>query len=258
MGDYSIAARQMTACLEEDNLVVFVDRTGYGFSDDTKHEMTVEYIVEDYRRALKNAGIEVPYILLPHSIGGAYANYWLSNYLEEIEAIVFVDGSQLSENAFADESTSEIGIGNKIFAFLVKLGFSQYVLHEYFYRYPDNYTEEEQGLGDALILMTLDSIAPISEDAKLVENAQLAFNEIITTDVPKLYICASWGFATKEDLIERNKWINRQIEINHLDMKILPTEYEDEKLEEILASYETTRKEIIYPYAEKMGNCEVI
>ncbi|MCI5578510.1 MAG: hypothetical protein MR364_03300 [Oscillospiraceae bacterium] len=47
MGDYSLAARQMTACLEEDNLVVFVDRAGYGFSDDTNNEMTLEYIVED-------------------------------------------------------------------------------------------------------------------------------------------------------------------------------------------------------------------
>lgn len=34
---------------------------------------------------------------MPHSIGGAYATYWCSQYPEEIEAIVFVDGSQLSE-----------------------------------------------------------------------------------------------------------------------------------------------------------------
>ena len=60
MGDFSVTARQMTACLEADNLVVFVDRAGYGLSDDTENEMTLEYIVEDYRKALKNAGIEAP------------------------------------------------------------------------------------------------------------------------------------------------------------------------------------------------------
>ena len=108
MAEYSLAARQMTACLENDNLVVFVDRAGYGFSDDTENEMTLEYIVEDYRKALKNAGIEAPYILMPHSIGGAYANYWASNYPEEIEAIAFVDGSQLDENAFSDEPAYEL------------------------------------------------------------------------------------------------------------------------------------------------------
>lgn len=55
MGDYSVTARQMTKLFEEENLVVFVDRAGYGFSDDTENEMTLEYIVEDYRKALKNA-----------------------------------------------------------------------------------------------------------------------------------------------------------------------------------------------------------
>lgn len=128
---------------------------------------------------------------MPHSIGGAYANYWVSNYPEEIEAVVIVDGSQLSENAFFDELTSEVGIGDRINAFLAKLGFSRYVLRNYSYHYPDNYSEEEQYLGDALSLMTLDSIAPISESALLARNAQDAFNGIITNDIPKLYICAS-------------------------------------------------------------------
>ena len=40
MGDCSVSMRQMTAGLEEDNLVVFVDRAGYGLSDDTNNEMT--------------------------------------------------------------------------------------------------------------------------------------------------------------------------------------------------------------------------
>ncbi|MBR6646149.1 MAG: alpha/beta hydrolase [Clostridia bacterium] len=112
-GDYAVAVRQMTACLEENNQVVFVDRAGYGFSGDTDHNMTLEHIVEDYRNALKNAGVEAPYILMPHSIGGAYANYWVSEYPEEIEAVIFVDGSQLSADAFAENEAYEIGLGDK-------------------------------------------------------------------------------------------------------------------------------------------------
>lgn len=258
MGDYSAAARQMTECLEEDNLVVFVDRAGYGFSDDTENEMTLEYIVEDYRKALKNAGIEEPYILMPHSIGGAYANYWASNFPEEIEGIVFVDGSQLSENAFDEESEYKVGIGEKISTFLAKIGFSRYVLRDYFYHYPDNYSEEEQYIGDALSLMTLDSIAPVSESELLSKNAQNAFNGIITNDIPKLYICASWGIETKEDIIELNKWINRQIEINNLDMPLRSLEISGDTVKTALESFENARKETIYPYAEKMGNCEIV
>lgn len=258
MGDFSVTARQMTACLEEDNLVVFVDRAGYGLSDDTENEMTLEYIVEDYRKALKNAGIEAPYILMPHSIGGAYANYWASNYPEEIEGVVFVDGSQLSENASADESPEKVDIEDRISAFFAKIGFGRYVLRNYSYHYPDNYSDEEQYLGDALSLLTIDSIAPVSEAGLLPKNGQDAFKGIITNDIPKLYICASWGIETKEDIIELNKWINRQIEINNLDMPLRSLEISDDAVKTSLDSFENARKETIYPYAEKMGNCEVV
>ncbi|MGN1339112.1 MAG: alpha/beta fold hydrolase [Oscillospiraceae bacterium] len=258
MGDYSVSARQMTAALEEDDLVVFVDRAGYGFSDDTDNEMTLEYIVEDYRKALKNAGIEAPYILMPHSIGGAYATYWASNYPDEIEAVVFVDGSQLSENAFDDQPVYKVGTDDRIAAFLAKAGFSRYVLRDYFYHYPDNFSDEEQYLGDALSLMTLDSIAPVCEAGLLAEIGRGAFNGIITNDIPKLYICASWGIQTKEDLIEVNKWTNRQIEINGLDLPLRSLEYSDDDFISIFDNYEKARADIIYPYAEKMGNCEVV
>ena len=258
MGDYSVAARQMTASIEEDNLVVFVDRAGYGFSDDTEKEMTLEYIVEDYRKALKNAGIAAPYILMPHSIGGAYANYWASNYPEEIEGIVFVDGSQLSENAFEGETVSQVSIGDRLNVILAKTGFGRYVLRDYMYHYPDNYSEEEQYLGDALSLMTIDSIAPISEAGLLPKNGQDAFNGIVTNDIPKLYICASWGIETKEDIIELNTWINRQIEINNMDMPLRSLEVSDDDAKAVIESFEKARKETIYPYAEKMGNCRVI
>lgn len=258
MGDYAVTARQMTACLEEKNKIVFIDRAGYGFSDDTENDMTLEYIVEDYRKALQNAGIEGPYILMPHSIGGAYANYWVSHYPEEIEGIVFVDGSQLSADAFSDEESYEIGVGDRFLAVLAKLGFSRYVLREYQDLYPDHCTEEEQYLGDALTLMTLDSLATTSESGRLGEIAHEAFDGIVTNDVPKLYICASWGVQTKEDLIERNKWRNRQIEINDMDMEPFPLEYTDAEAAEILQEYEEARQDILVPYIEKMGSCELV
>lgn len=258
MGDYSVAARQMTRSLEEKNCVAFVDRAGYGLSDDSDREMTNEMIVEDYRKALQNAGVKKPYILLAHSIGGAYANHWVSNYPDEIEAVIFVDGSQLSEDAFEDNPDSRVDFGDRTLAFLAKLGFSRFVLRDYFYRYPDNFTQTEQKLGDALMLMTLDSVAPVSEDALLARNAQAAFNEIVSNDVPKLYICASWGFRTGEEIVETNQWINRQIEINNLNQERRKESYKEEDLKKILAEYETARENIIYPYAEKMGNCKVV
>lgn len=259
MGDCSVSMRQMTECLEEDNLVVFVDRAGYGLSDDTNQEMTLEYIVEDYRKALKNAGIEGPYILMPHSIGGVYATYWCSQYPEEIEAVVFVDGSQISEKALAEDSEEYKSTWEDyIWAQLAKHGFSRFVLRDYFYHYPANYSDEEQYLGDALSLMTEDSIATISECNNKVANAQKAINTIVTNDVPKIYICSSWGYQTEEDWCEYTEWVNEQIEINNLPISPKKTDFTDDEIEKVLSQAKEAREEMLVPYLEKMGNVELV
>lgn len=257
MGDYPVTARKMTACLEDENLVVFVDRAGYGLSGDTSTEMTLEYIVEDYRTALKNAGIEAPYILLPHSIGGAYATWWVSKYPEEIEAVVFVDGSELSADAFEDdEEIHPMGFIDLFLAALAKAGFSRFVLRDYFYSLPDGFSDEEQYLADALNIRTMDSTATASESALIAQNAQQAFNGIVTNDIPKLYICSSWGFGNSEELSEHIKWINGQIEKNGLDMPLRQEINDDDAINKILGSYEEVRRDILFPYLEKIGNCQ--
>lgn len=261
IGDYSVAARQMTACLEKDNLVVFVDRAGYGLSDDTNAEMTLEYIVEDYRKALKNAGLEAPYILLPHSIGGAYATWWVSNYPEEIEAVVFVDGSELSADAFEEDSDEyhAPNFTDHLLAFLAKTGLSRLAIRHYYYYLPDNFSDEEQYLADALTLRTMDSIADVSESGLIVDNAQRAFNEIVTNDVPKLYICASWGIDSWDTILEYGEWVNRQIEKNSLDAPLRQFDKIGEsEQKEILGNFESIRREILFPYLEKMGNCQCV
>lgn len=41
----------MTAEIKKDNRLIFIDRAGYGLSDDTGREMTPENVVEEYRTA---------------------------------------------------------------------------------------------------------------------------------------------------------------------------------------------------------------
>lgn len=260
-GDFSISMRQTTACLENDNRIVFVDRAGYGLSDDTKNEMTLEYIVEDYRKALKNANIKAPYILMPHSIGGAYATYWVSKYPDEIEGIAFIDGTQLTEEAFEGEEYDDMVKGSSnLENLLAKMGFARYVFKNYFYRYPDNYSDKEQKIADALMQQTLGTYAISSETNFMSENSKKAFNEIVSNNVPKLYICSSFGYDSKESIEDWNKWVNRQREKNNLKFPSESEKYDDnsEILKNALNNFEEARKNIIYPYAEKMGNCKVV
>lgn len=257
MSDFPVAMRRMTAQLEPDNMVVFVDRAGYGLSDDTDREMTLETIVEDYRTALKNAAIEPPYVLMAHSIGGVYASWWASRYPGELEAVVLIDGTPLSETVYDDEPDCPVTFEDRALAFLAELGFSRYVLRSEHYLYPDGFSEEEQLLGDALELRSMGSLAPVSESGLRQRNARAAFVGIVANDIPKLYICSSWGAQTKNDLIEFNLWMNRQIGKNRLDQPLRRTEYDDETAEAILNRMEEFRRTILDPYAEKMGNCKI-
>lgn len=258
MDDFMVTARRMTAQLEPDNAVVFVDRAGYGLSGDTDREMTLETVVADYRTALKNAGVEPPFVLQAHSFGGVYATWWVSKYPGEIEAVVFLDGTQLSETAYEDQPDSPVTFGDRALGTLAKLGFSRYLLRSECYLYPDLFTAEEQALGDALGLMTMESIAPISESGLCRRNARAAFSGIVPNNVPKLYICASWGAQTVDDLIERNRFLNRQIEKNRLGRPSLPTEYDDATAKAILQKMDELRRTVIQPYADKMGSCRIV
>ena len=77
--------------LANDFQVVVVEPFGYGWSDLTKKERTVENIVEEVRMALQTAQIEGPYILMPHSLAGVYSMYYANEYPGEVEAIVGID-----------------------------------------------------------------------------------------------------------------------------------------------------------------------
>ena len=71
--------------------IAVVEKFGYGYSDITDDERTLETILRQDREALTKAGIEAPYILCPHSMSGLEALLWAQKYPEEVEAIIGLD-----------------------------------------------------------------------------------------------------------------------------------------------------------------------
>ncbi|MBO2533307.1 MAG: hypothetical protein CW342_10555 [Thermoactinomycetaceae bacterium] len=57
----------------------------------TNREQTVENIVQEIRHALKEADIQGPYILMPHSISGVYSMYYANTYPDEVKAVMGID-----------------------------------------------------------------------------------------------------------------------------------------------------------------------
>ncbi|MED1441370.1 alpha/beta hydrolase [Aeribacillus composti] len=76
--------------LAKNHKVVVVESFGYGWSNVTNKERTVENIVEGIRTALKS-NIEGPYILMPHSISGIYSMYYANAYPDEAKAVIGID-----------------------------------------------------------------------------------------------------------------------------------------------------------------------
>ncbi len=249
--DYSITMSKVSDQLAVDNRIVYVDRAGYGLSEDTKVPQTNENIVNDYRTALKNAGIEGPYILIPHSLGGAYATYWQSNYPEEIEGVVFVDCTELNENVFFDDETPAFESNAQ--TALCKLGFFRLAVDYYFDPLPNNYTDKEKEISHALNVRNGWSNAAASEEKYASQNCISAFKDCKTNDIPKVYISSSNAHLTKECIIEELEWSN-QI----LAKGAEPQSLTDEFIEERLKAEEVQRETVLKPYLKKMGNCDLV
>lgn len=71
--------------------IVVVERPGYGWSDITNAPRDVATVLSETRGALDAAGVEGPYVLVPHSMAGLEALYWAQEHPDEVTAIVGLD-----------------------------------------------------------------------------------------------------------------------------------------------------------------------
>lgn len=78
--------------LSEFAKVVTVEYLGYGDSDDTDRERTVENICEELHCLLSELHIK-KYWLMPHSISGVYALAYSNYYPEEVRGVLLIDTS---------------------------------------------------------------------------------------------------------------------------------------------------------------------
>lgn len=245
--DYSIRMDRLMGGFADENRIVVVDRPGYGLSDDTKEPLTVESVVNDYRTALKNAGIEAPYILLPHSMGSAYATYWVSKYPEEIEGVVFLDGTPLDgecDLSEGDTTVNKLGITASRLG-LVRLAKSSLLKTEM----PGlNYTDEQRKYSEALNLHNRFNHASSYEEEYSNEICDTAYHEMEPNDVPKVYISSSFAFRTQEEIDEMLEWDKRECEFKGMEQPRFTADVD------YIKDYFDAE---FQPYIDKLGNCEL-
>jgi pimeloyl-ACP methyl ester carboxylesterase len=70
---------------------VLYDRAGTGWSDAIDLPRRAEEVVEEVRGLLQAAQVPGPYVLVGHSLGGAYARRYAQLHPDEVAGIVFLD-----------------------------------------------------------------------------------------------------------------------------------------------------------------------
>lgn len=110
--------KPMYSLLTDAFRIAVVEKFGYGFSDETDLPRDLDTMLSQTRRALAGAGIEAPYLLVPHSASGMEAIYWAQQYPEEVSGIVFSDAAIPG----AYEVTPQNPLLDKVMAWAVDLG----------------------------------------------------------------------------------------------------------------------------------------
>ena len=213
----SVDLRTMTKNLEKEYQFIYIGRPGWDASDDVKDDRSVDVIVEEYRKALAESGIESPFILMAHSMGGTYGSFWVSKYPEEVEAFINIDGTYvepLTEDEMAERSSD-----NTLYKLAVNFGIGDILLPTLLSN-DANLSKEEWRTYCILQLLSISSDAVAKEGAVVNQNRNATWNALKETDVPKLYISSRDGDLSDPECKEANE------------------------------------KELI-PYLEKMGNYEI-
>ncbi|MCB0111099.1 MAG: alpha/beta hydrolase [Caldilineaceae bacterium] len=85
------------------------DRAGLGWSEPSPRPRTAATIVEELHTLLVNGDIAGPYVLVGHSIGGAYVRLYAHNYPESVVGMVLVDSSHEAQSIRLPAAIVQLG-----------------------------------------------------------------------------------------------------------------------------------------------------
>ena len=239
---FPIEMKKLSEYFDDDTSVVAVTRPGYGISGETSKDVTTEYIVESTRTALKNAGVEVPYILMAHSMSGPYVTYWENKYPEEVSGVIFRN-SITSAEGFPDEVFPQFMM--KVYAalgtFANKTGWTT-AKNALLAEENDEYGEYSK---DALAFEKA-SVPNYGEVKNYFVNMKTAWDSIQANDIPKVYITND--YETLEDVKDYMMFIYGEVD----------EELAQEWFEESQSEHHKEHDKKTSEYCKNLGNCEKV
>lgn len=103
LGDGESSWRGLRKQLAKSARVFSYDRPGYGKSASVSGSRSPCAIADELHRVLTDAGLQPPYVLVGHSLGGLYQHAFAQHYPEEVAALVLIDATPPGHGARMQE-----------------------------------------------------------------------------------------------------------------------------------------------------------
>jgi pimeloyl-ACP methyl ester carboxylesterase len=88
---------------------VLYDRAGTGWSDPVELPRTAREVTSELRELLAAAGIPAPYLLVGHSLGGAYARHYAQRFPDEVAGLLLLDPLHEDSAKYWPEAVRQAG-----------------------------------------------------------------------------------------------------------------------------------------------------
>jgi pimeloyl-ACP methyl ester carboxylesterase len=95
-----------TAIATDCALTVAYNRAGYAGSDAPRGDRDAKTIVAELRDELHARGLSPPYILVGHSLGGLYMQYFAREYANEVAGLLLVDSTHWNQQLLLGAPTA--------------------------------------------------------------------------------------------------------------------------------------------------------
>lgn len=180
--DDSIALQPLFSKLENCRYV-YIDRSGYGFSDTYGASKDTESIVNELKTALKESGVEGPYTLVALGSGGIQAFYWADKYPEDVNGIIGIN-MNYPEQFIEFETNQYCGFLDYLFVKLVGIGGHRLLKKSIFPKDTYGvYTVEQMNIRNALAGKYMYTWDMYGEERKTVDNAKETYEMGIPKNV---------------------------------------------------------------------------
>jgi pimeloyl-ACP methyl ester carboxylesterase len=185
--------------------VIVVERFGYGYSDMSARDRTVENISTELHQALSSLDIVKPYVLAGHSIAGFYTLDYANRYPSEVSAVIGIDPTvptiELEKHSAASGGINIIGILSTVGLVRTLVSIAPGAVDPT----SDDFTASELERMRQMTIWNFGNAAVADESARVASNAAALHGVTYPENIPVLHFLASDSVTTFPDWLESHK-----------------------------------------------------